>query len=139
QVLEADQVIALREAIAVAERGQPGAEASDRIARLKRELAEAAFDPTQWKPWYASKENVRVVNSGKYDGMTHQEAIDAIAADLTAMGVGEKKVTYRLRDWGVSRQRYWGTPIPIVHCAACGDVPVPEKDLPIVLPEDCVT
>ena len=67
-----------------------------------------------------------------------EEAVDAIAADLQAKGLGEKQVLYRLRDWGVSRQRYRGCPIPIIHCAACGDVPVPDDQLPVVLPEDCV-
>ena len=68
----------------------------------------------------------------------YAEAVDAVAADLAAKGLGEKKITFRLRDWGVSRQRYWGTPIPIIHCDACGAVPVPERDLPVVLPEDCI-
>ena len=96
------------------------------------------FSTETWHDWYADKEAGRCVNSGKYDGMTYQEAVETIAADLAERGLGEKKVTYRLRDWGISRQRYWGTPIPIIHCAACGDVPVPEKDLPVILPEDCV-
>jgi len=78
------------------------------------------------------------INSGKYDGLTHEAAVDAIAADLKAKGLGDKQVTWRLRDWGISRQRYWGCPIPIIHCAQCGDVPVPDQDLPVVLPEDCV-
>ena len=97
-----------------------------------------AYSTDAWQEWYADKENGRCVNSGKYDGLNYQQAVDAVAADLAAQGIGEKKVTYRLRDWGISRQRYWGTPIPIIHCADCGDVPVPEKDLPVVLPEDCV-
>jgi leucyl-tRNA synthetase len=101
------------------------------------------FDDKHWKNWYASKspdgvEGVLVSNSGKYDGMTHEEAVDVIAADLSAKNLGEKQVLYRLRDWGVSRQRYWGCPIPIIHCGTCGDVPVPDSDLPVVLPEDCV-
>jgi leucyl-tRNA synthetase len=96
------------------------------------------FSTDAWQEWYADKENGRCVNSGKYDGLNYPQAVDAVAADLAAKGIGEKKITYRLRDWGISRQRYWGTPIPIIHCADCGDVPVPEKDLPVVLPEDCV-
>lgn len=91
-----------------------------------------------WEEWYGDKESGRTINSGKYDGLAYADAIDAVAADLNAKNIGEKKITYRLRDWGISRQRYWGTPIPIIHCADCGDVPVPEKDLPVVLPEDCV-
>ena len=96
------------------------------------------FSEEKWQDWYADKENGRCINSGKYDGLNYQQAVDAIAADLEEAGVGEKKITYRLRDWGISRQRYWGTPIPMINCADCGAVPVPEKDLPVVLPEDCV-
>jgi len=79
-----------------------------------------------------------LTNSGKYDGMDFVQAVDAIAADLSAKGLGEKKVQFRLRDWGISRQRYWGCPIPIIHCPSCGDVAVPDEQLPVVLPEDVV-
>jgi leucyl-tRNA synthetase len=75
-----------------------------------------------------------IVNSGKYDGMTKTEAIPAIAADLQSAGNGEAAVTYRLRDWLLSRQRYWGCPIPVVHCASCGEVAVPDEQLPVELP-----
>jgi leucyl-tRNA synthetase len=101
------------------------------------------FNTSHWQDWYAQKEDVVCLNSGKYDGLSYEEAVDAVAKDLEQMGIGEIKTTYRLRDWGVSRQRYWGTPIPIIHCGdeqnpGCGAVPVPEADLPVVLPEDCV-
>ncbi len=92
--------------------------------------------PAPWKPEYA--EYGVCINSGKYDGLAFQQAVDAIAADLQKKSLGEKQVQWRLRDWGISRQRYWGTPIPIVHCATCGDVPVPDEQLPVVLPEDVV-
>jgi leucyl-tRNA synthetase len=96
------------------------------------------YDYHQWHEWYADKERGVVINSGNYSGLSHKEAVDAIAHDLSLKGLGDKKVTWRLRDWGVSRQRYWGTPIPIIHCDDHGAVPVPEKDLPVVLPEDCI-
>jgi leucyl-tRNA synthetase len=96
------------------------------------------FSTDAWQEWYADKETGVCVSSGKYDGLGYAAAVDAIAADLAAKGLGEKKTMWRLRDWGVSRQRYWGTPIPIIHCAGCGDVPVPDDQLPVVLPEDCV-
>ena len=96
------------------------------------------FSLDAWQEWYADKEHGRCVNSGKYDGLDYNAAVDAIAADLKSKGLGDKQVMWRLRDWGISRQRYWGCPIPIIHCDHCGDVPVPDKDLPVVLPEDCV-
>ena len=88
-------------------------------------------------PWQdAYSEYGTLVNSGTYDGLDSAAAIDAIAADLEARGLGQKRVQYRLRDWGISRQRYWGCPIPMIHCDSCGDVPVPDADLPVRLPED---
>ncbi len=77
-----------------------------------------------------------LVNSGEYDGLDFTAAFDAIGAALAAKGLGERQVNYRLRDWGVSRQRYWGCPIPIINCDKCGAVPVPDEDLPVVLPTD---
>jgi leucyl-tRNA synthetase len=94
------------------------------------------YSTDAWQPWYA--EYGKCVNSGRYDGLDYQAAVDAIAADLKKTGLGDKQVTWRLRDWGISRQRYWGTPIPIVHCEGCGDVPVPDDRLPVVLPENLV-
>ncbi|MCH8141307.1 MAG: leucine--tRNA ligase [Proteobacteria bacterium] len=78
----------------------------------------------------------KLVNSGEFDGQTSELAFESIATALVAKGRGERKINFRLRDWGVSRQRYWGCPIPMIHCDACGIVPVPDKDLPVVLPED---
>lgn len=77
-----------------------------------------------------------LVNSGEFDGLSGDEARDAVAVKLNKIGKGGKKVNYRLRDWSVSRQRYWGAPIPMIHCEKCGVVPVPEKDLPVKLPYD---
>jgi leucyl-tRNA synthetase len=100
-------------------------------------LPSSLFSSDAWQEWYGTKDGI-CTNSGKYDGLAYDQAVDAIAADLAAIGLGEKKVQFRLRDWGISRQRYWGCPIPIIHCKTCGDVPVPDDQLPVVLPEDVV-
>jgi len=96
------------------------------------------YSTDAWQDWYADKQAGRTVNSGKYDGLDTAAAVDAVATDLVQMGLGERQTTWRLRDWGISRQRYWGTPIPIIHCPDCGPVPVPESDLPVVLPEHLI-
>ena len=96
--------------------------------------ADSSYDPET----AAYTEYGILINSGKYDGMTFDEVFAALEQELTERKIGSVKVNYRLRDWGISRQRYWGCPIPIIHCEHCGDVPVPENDLPVILPEDLV-
>ncbi len=101
------------------------------------------FDNTAWKDWYADKGDTEKVttyciNSGPLDGKPYADAVDQIAAMLKEKQLGEKRIQYRLRDWGISRQRYWGCPIPIIHCDTCGDVPVPDDQLPVALPQDMV-
>lgn len=95
---------------------------------------DADLDPATMTEAYAG-EGI-MMNSGQFDGMVNVDALDAIASYLEKNDLGKKTTSYRLRDWGISRQRYWGAPIPIIHCKKCGIVPVPETDLPIVLPED---
>ncbi|MBL0090722.1 MAG: leucine--tRNA ligase [Ideonella sp.] len=101
-------------------------------------VAGETFSATAWADWYADKLRASCVNSGALDGLPFKAAAGKVAELLRAKDLGELKTTWRLRDWGISRQRYWGTPIPIIHCASCGAVPVPEKDLPVVLPEDLI-
>jgi leucyl-tRNA synthetase len=99
------------------------------------------FDPGKWKTWYAETEgkvSTYCINSGPLDGLPYRAAVEKVAALLAEKGLGAKRVQYRLRDWGISRQRYWGCPIPIIHCGHCGEVPVPDEQLPVVLPEDLV-
>jgi leucyl-tRNA synthetase len=103
------------------------------IAQVVEPKAPAVLDPDA-----AFTEYGITVNSGEFSGLEFQAAVDGISAALEKKGLGKKRIQYRLRDWGISRQRYWGTPIPIIHCDACGVVPVPEEDLPVVLPEDLV-
>jgi leucyl-tRNA synthetase len=100
------------------------------------DVAGRVFSLDAWAPWYG--EHGRCINSGALDGLDFSAAIDAVAAALQARGLGEKQTTWRLRDWGISRQRYWGCPIPLIHCPACGTVAVPDDQLPVLLPEDLV-
>ena len=95
------------------------------------------FDSSTWQEWYGSKQGT-LVNSAEFDGLDFEAAYAAILAKLEANNVGNSKVQFRLRDWGVSRQRYWGCPIPMINCEKCGQVPVPEDQLPVILPTDVV-
>jgi leucyl-tRNA synthetase len=97
-----------------------------------------SYDVSTWKDWYADKTNAAamLVNSGEMDGMTPKQAFEFLAVKFEHQGKGARRVNFRLRDWGVSRQRYWGCPIPVIYCEKCGAVPVPEEQLPVVLPEN---
>jgi leucyl-tRNA synthetase len=103
------------------------------IASTRRAYSEVDV-AGDWQEAYA--EHGVCMNSGKYDGLAFEPAVDAIAADLGVKQLGQKRVNFRLRDWGISRQRYWGCPIPVIYCDTCGDVPVPDEQLPVVLPEN---
>ena len=96
------------------------------------------YDSAAWQEWYAAKENTRLIASGAFDGLDFAQAFDAIGAALGKSGAGEEKTQYRLRDWGISRQRYWGCPIPVIHDADGRDLPVADSDLPVVLPENII-
>ena len=98
---------------------------------------ERGWTPDLWKDWYGDKaRQIELVNSAEFDGLDFQGAFEALAERFERKGQGQRRVNYRLRDWGVSRQRYWGCPIPVIYCDKCGAVPVPEDQLPVVLPED---
>jgi len=110
------------------------------VIRLKspRNEDEATWDAQAWRDWYGDKtrEDLELVNSGEFDGLDYRGAFEALAERFERQGRGQRRVNYRLRDWGVSRQRYWGCPIPVIYCDKCGAVPVPEDQLPVLLPED---
>jgi len=98
--------------------------------------ADKTYSTDAWQDWYA--EDGVAVNSDDFNGKTTAEFKKKIGAVLAALELGGPRITYRLRDWGISRQRYWGTPIPMIHCESCGEVPVPDDQLPVALPEELV-
>ena len=113
--------------------------AKKQVIALKdpRNDEERDWTPDLWKDWYGDKtRQIELVNSAEFDGLDFQGAFEALAERFERKGQGQRRVNYRLRDWGVSRQRYWGCPIPVIYCDKCGAVPVPEDQLPVVLPED---
>ncbi len=96
------------------------------------------FDSANWQEWYGRKTDIQLINSGDFDGLTFKKGFDAIAKALIDAGKGSVKINFRLRDWGVSRQRYWGSPIPMLNLPDGGEIPVPADRLPVLLPEDVV-
>ncbi|SEL79013.1 leucyl-tRNA synthetase [Pseudoxanthomonas sp. GM95] len=109
------------------------------VIQLKepRNEAESSYDSTEWRDWYSDKtREFQLINSAEFDGLDFRGAFEALAERFERKGQGQRRVNYRLRDWGVSRQRYWGCPIPVIHCAKCGAVPVPDDQLPVLLPEN---
>ncbi len=125
--------------------GDPDAPMTEAFTEKEQLAAEDAPEPSTHLPWLREIEEIVtaqqavaglvMVNSGQFSGLPATKGFQGIVEWLTEQGKGEEAVTYRLRDWLVSRQRYWGTPIPVIHCEQCGAVPVPEEDLPVVLPE----
>lgn len=144
QVIELDSTLAIEKALheGVAPANDPEGfkdpvTGSDRDS-MKASLCDNSFNKSFWQKWYEETECTVCINSGKYDGLYYEQAVNAIAADLKANSLGNKRVQFRLRDWGISRQRYWGCLIPLIHCDNCGVVPVPDDQLPVVLPQDLV-
>ena len=103
---------------------------------IAKPSGEHSYDTAVWQDWYTDKVDVVTVNSGEFNGLDFEGAFSTIAGRLEELGKGERTTNYRLRDWGISRQRYWGAPIPIINCDNCGTVPVPAEDLPVVLPTE---
>ncbi|AWD32304.1 Leucine--tRNA ligase [Candidatus Kinetoplastibacterium sorsogonicusi] len=97
-----------------------------------------SYNIDYWQDWYADQNYSFLINSGEFNGMNSSEAIKAVTDKIKSFSLGDEKTIWRLRDWSISRQRYWGTPIPIIHCSVCGEVPVPENNLPVILPENLI-
>ncbi|KRG59587.1 leucine--tRNA ligase [Stenotrophomonas koreensis] len=109
------------------------------VLKDPRNDEERSWSADEWKDWYGDKtRQIELINSAEFDGLDFQGAFEALAERFERKGQGQRRVNYRLRDWGVSRQRYWGCPIPVIYCGKCGAVPVPEDQLPVLLPEDVV-